>query len=357
MVTDGCNDDRLAKCRDVDAHARPLAGVAGDERLGERSDSNASLTAQRDSLGRVMADWNGVPAPVPTARSFDKMAKANLAKRIWRRTTNSIRLASVAARSDAVLVSYPKSGRTWFRFILSTYFARAFGLGLDVDLHSMFTVLPNFDMDPVRGFPAFAFGQFRPKLPLVPVSHLGHQRRLFLNRPVIFMVRDPRDLIVSAYFHATRQKHRFQGDIGQFISDRDHGLPSLVRYLNGWSAGVAARRAHVLSYENLSSNTEHETAKVLSFLGCEINLPELARAVEASRFSSMQEQERSMGLPAHDYDRSDSESLRMRRGQVGGFADYLDVKQIAMIEGTCARELTLAAKKLLASTGLPLAAC
>jgi hypothetical protein len=282
------------------------------------------------------------------------MTKASLTKRIWRRATNPIYLAWSAARSDAFLVSYPKSGRTWFRFILSTYFANAFDLGVEVDLHSMFTVMPNFDMDPVRGFPAFAFGQHRPKLPLVPVSHLGHQRRLFLNRPVIFMVRDPRDLIVSAYFHATRQKHRFQGDMGQFITDQNHGLSSLVRYLNGWSAGVASRKTHVLSYEGLSANTEHETAKVLSFLGCEIKLPELTRAVEAARFSKMQEQERSIGLPAHDYDRNDVESLRMRRGQVGGFADYLDVEQIAMIEEACSRELTPAAKKLLASTGFPL---
>ena len=61
-----------------------------------------------------------------------------------------------------------------------------------------------------------------------------------------------------------------------------------------------------------------------------------------------------MGIPAHEYDRTDSESLRMRRGQVGGFADYLNAEQIALIEQTCSRELTPAAKKLLVSTGFPL---
>ena len=278
----------------------------------------------------------------------------SLSRRVWHRMTKPIYLATTAMKADAFLVSYPKSGRTWFRFVLSTYLARAFDLGTDVDLHSMFRILPNFDGDPVRGIPAFAAQRFPRQFPLIPVSHLDFRSRLFLNRPVIIMVRDPRDVIVSSYFHATRQKHRFQGDIDQFIADRDLGLPALVRYLNGWAKGVERRRTYVLSYEKLTAATAAETAKVLTFLGCEIKSGELEKAVEAGRFSAMKEQELSIGLPAHEYDRSDGESLRMRRGQVGGFGDYLDAGQIRMIEATCSRELTPGAKQLLAGTGIPI---
>lgn len=276
----------------------------------------------------------------------------NFPGRIWHRATRPLYLATTAMKADAFLVSYPKSGRTWFRFILSNYFANALNLDIDVDLHSMFKVLPNFDRDPVRGLPAFAFGELRPELPLIPVSHFGYQRRLFLNRPVILMVRDPRDVIVSSYFHATRQKLSFQGDMWQFIVDRQRGLPALVRYLNGWSMGIANRKTYVLSYENLTANAYGETAKVLSFLGCKVKLPELAKAVEAARFNSMKKQELSIGLPAHDYDRSDEESLRMRRGQVGGFSAYLDADQIRFIEDTCSRKLRPEAKRLLSATAI-----
>ena len=187
-------------------------------------------------------------------------------------------------KADAFLVSYPKSGRTWFRFVLSSYFAHAFNLDMDVDLHSMFKIMPNLDGDPVRGLPAFAFGKFRHELPLIPVSHLDFQGPALSEPARRMMVRDPRDVIVSSYFHATRQKHSFQGDIGQFITDRQLGLPALVRYLNGWSKGMENRRTHVLSYENLTSDTAAETAKVLSFLRCKIKVPELEKAVEAVRF-------------------------------------------------------------------------
>ena len=276
----------------------------------------------------------------------------NLPNRLWRRVEKRVRLFSYSSAADCFLISYPKSGRTWFRFILSHYFSNAAGLNLSINLHNMFSVLPNFDLDKVRGVPAFTFGKHQPKIPFIPVSHLGYRRSLFLNRPVIFMIRDPRDVIVSAYFHATRHKHRFQGSISDFIMDPEQGLPALVTYLNNWAEGLRRRSHIVLSYEGLSSDTEAETLKILKFLRCEIDSSALKQAIEAGRFSAMQEREISEGLPAHDYDRTDSDSLRMRRGQAGGYTNYLNSEQICAIEEFCANELTAGGKMLVAKTGM-----
>ena len=276
----------------------------------------------------------------------------NLPKRMWRRVEKRIRLFSYSSAADCFLISYPKSGRTWFRFILSHYFNNAAGLNVDINLHNMFSVLPNFDLDTVRGVPAFAFATHQPEIPFIPVSHLGYRRSLFLNRPVIFMIRDPRDVIVSAYFHATRHKHRFQGSMSDFIMDPEQGLPALVRYLNNWSDGLRRRRHIIVSYEDLSLDAETETVKILTFLGCEINSSAVKKAVEAGRFSAMQEREISEGLPAHDYDRTDNESLRMRRGQAGGYGDYLNAEQISVIEKFCSQALTADGKMLVAKTGM-----
>jgi len=265
----------------------------------------------------------------------------------WRRVANAAGLALYFNRIDAVLVSYPKSGRTWFRFILSSYLARAFNLEFTPDLHSMFRVMPNFDMDPVRGLPAFAFSRHGPRPPLVPVSHLPYSRSRFRSFPAILMVRDPRDVMVSAYFHATRHKHRFHGGITEFLNDPEQGVTSLTRYLNGWASGLRQRRHVVVSYEHLSRDPQAETERVLAFLQIGLKPALVAEAVEAARFRNMQELEQAAGLPGHDYDRGDSESLRMRRGKVGGFADYLTAGQIDLIEATCHRELTAEARTIL----------
>lgn len=269
----------------------------------------------------------------------------------WRRAANAAGLAFYPGRIDAILASYPKSGRTWFRFILSSYLAGAFGLKPAPDLHSMFRVMPNFDMDPVRGLPAFAFARHQPRPPLVAVSHLPYSRLRFRSLPVIFMLRDPRDVMVSSYFHATRQKHRFSGDIDGFLGHPDQGVASLTRYLNGWAAGLQHRRHILVSYEDLSRDPQGQTERVLGFLGLKADPQALAQAVEAARFQKMQELERATGLPGHDYDRSDGESLRMRRGKVGGFADYLSPDQIRLVEAACDRQLTPGAKALLRPAG------
>ncbi|MCZ0963953.1 sulfotransferase domain-containing protein [Paracoccus benzoatiresistens] len=271
----------------------------------------------------------------------------DLPRTAWQRTANSVGMARYSNRVDAVLASYPKSGRTWFRFILSSYLANAYGLQPAPDLYSMFAVMPNFDMDTQRGLPAFAFAAHKSAPPLIAVSHLPYSRLRFRNHPIIFMVRDPRDVMVSKYFHATRHKHRFSGDIDGFLRDPKHGIASLAEYLNGWSAGLQGRKHVVVSYEDLSRDTLGETARVLALLDLEIKPRMLADAVEAARFQNMQALELTKGLPGHDYDRRDGESRRMRRGKAGGFADYLTPEQIRFVETTCDRALTPEARALL----------
>src|SRR3546814_14685351 len=119
----------------------------------------------------------------------------------------------------------PRSTRTYTLFPYTTRFRSTVGLGFQPDLVSTFRILPNFDCDPVRGVPAFQF-QRRPAMPLVLISHRRHDAALFADRPIIFLTRAPRYIMVSAYFHAPRHQRRFGVTIGAFLRDRGHGLPA-----------------------------------------------------------------------------------------------------------------------------------
>jgi hypothetical protein len=280
-------------------------------------------------------------------------------RRAFRKIDRRVRLIRAAATADAFLASYPKSGRTWFRFILSHYFAQVAARSTEqpdktIDLFSMFGIVPNFDLDPARGVPAFRYQMQRPHLPLILVTHHNFKRSLFLGRPVIFMVRDPRDVMVSSFFHATRHKHRFSGTMDAFIADQGQGLPALINYLNGWAEGLQSRESAVLSYEELTRDTMGASARIIEFLGCTPAKEALRIAVAAADFGAMRELELQGGLPAHDYDRADSESLRMRRGKVGGFENYLSAAQIEWIQGYCEKNLVVSAKRLMAQTGIKL---
>lgn len=262
-------------------------------------------------------------------------------------------LRSAMAAVDAILASYPKSGRTWLRFALSCYFDEVGGLGLSPDLTTTFRILPNLDRDPLRGLPGFAFTD-NPAVPLIAVTHLPYDRDLFGNRPVIFLLRDPRDVVVSAYFHATRHKNRYHGTLKSFIGDPRQGLPALVGYLNEWAEHLDRHRHHVVSYEAMSADLADVIRNILSFLRLPCDEDAVCRAVEMSGFESMRKSEQEVGIPGHKYDRTDDESLRMRKGKAGGFVDYLDDEDIVLIESACAEGLNAKARKMVAITGLSL---
>src|SRR3546814_13073365 len=93
-------------------------------------------------------------------------------------------------------------------------------------------------------------------MPLVLISHRRHDAALFADRPIILLIRDPRDIMVSAYFHATRHKRRFGGTIGAFMRDRRHGLPALIRGWNGWANGPLRPQHLLLNCAGMFSTTE-----------------------------------------------------------------------------------------------------
>ena len=275
-----------------------------------------------------------------------------LARGVKRRWRDEPRLRAAAARADAFLISFPKSGRTWLRFLLSCYYAEAAGLGFQPDLTTTFRVLPNFDFDPVRGLDASVGTAGGRAYPRVLVSHLPFSERIFLDRPVAFLVRDPRDVLVSAYFHATRHKHVFAGGMDDFLGDRTYGIQALCRFLNGWAEALPERKHLVLSYEQLQASPELQVERLLTFLGTTPDADVLRRAIAASRFDRMRALERRGGIPGHDYDREDDASLRMRNGQAKSFGKWLTLDQAALVLDRCRTNLHPEAWSLLAATGI-----
>ncbi|WP_237219652.1 sulfotransferase domain-containing protein [Sphingomonas arenae] len=275
-----------------------------------------------------------------------------LAKGVKRRWRDEPRLRAAAAQADAFLISFPKSGRTWLRFLLSSYYAEAAGLGFQPDLTTTFRVLPNFDFDPVRGLGASVETAGGGRYPRVLVSHLPFSERIFLDRPIAFLVRDPRDVLVSAYFHATRHKHVFAGGIDEFLEDRTYGIQALCRFLNGWADALQERRHLVLSYEQLQASPELEVERLLRFLGTAPDPEVVRRAIAASRFDRMRTLERVGGIPGHDYDRQDDASLRMRNGEARSFGKWLNADQAARVLERCRADLSSEAWALLGATGI-----
>ncbi|HUD93127.1 sulfotransferase domain-containing protein [Sphingobium sp.] len=244
----------------------------------------------------------------------------------------SLRLASCAA--SALLASYPKSGRTWLRFILAQYFLASREVS-PITTRTMFDFAPNFDLDPVRGIPAFIRRSEEAALPLVPSTHLRYSPMLPSHLPVIFLIRDPRGALNSHYHHVTRHKKSFTGGMDDFLTDAHVGIPHYARYMNSWGWGLSRHRHHILFYEDLIADTAAEMRKLLHFLGEQVDEQALAIAVERSSFDRMRALEIAEGIPGHSYDRSDADALRMRKGQADSFRKEMTRAQQICVEEGC----------------------
>ena len=244
----------------------------------------------------------------------------------------NLRLASGSAK--ALLASYPKSGRTWLRFILAQYFMASRKIPA-ITTQTMFEFAPNFDLDPVRGIPAFIRRSEEGSFPLIPSTHLKFSVTLPRDIPIIFLIRDPRAVLNSDYHHVTRHKKIFSGTMEEFLASRDRGIPHYIGYMNSWESGLSRNPDHIIYYEDLISDTVNEVARLLEFLQEPIDMEALHYAVDNSSFEKMKALEQAEAIPGHLYNRSDANALRMRKGVVDSFRDELTADQQRLIENNC----------------------
>lgn len=241
-----------------------------------------------------------------------------------------------ALACDAMVLSRAKSGRSWLRAMLSRLYQQRHGLDeaqlLEFDnFHEQNAEIPTF---------YFTHGEYLRKR-----FEDSEWSRSFGDRRIVFLVRNPCDVAVSEYFQSTRRASDSKVEL--FGVDRDAsmfdfvmqgplGLSSIVEYLNGWAPIMAARRpALVVRYEDLRANPNDGLGRVSEFLQEPFSKAEIAEAVEFAAFENLQELERknffnNKRLSPKNPD--DPDSFKVRRGKVGGYADYFDPEQVAVME-------------------------
>ena len=229
----------------------------------------------------------------------------------------------------ALICSYPKSGRTWLRYMLANVLVAHCGLDMKLDLTTMFNVIPNDDLEDGRGWPGYLFNDVRP---CIAASHEKYRKKLHHGHNIVFLIRDPRAVIVSYWFHQTKHLRRFKGDIGWFLKDSRYGIPGMLDYLETWVSVVDRERMIVVTYEEMHADTFSALKRVCDFLEIHVGEDEIRAAVAAGEFSRMREMELENGVGGHIYDRGDVAALRVRSGRVQGFAEHLDEADESVVE-------------------------
>jgi hypothetical protein len=246
-----------------------------------------------------------------------------------------------ATSIDAFILSYPKCGRTWVRLMLGRYLLRGEA------------------GDPLK---LFDITRRNPALPTIEVSHddyphwkpytsLHMDKAMYRGKTVIFLVRDPRDVLVSYYFQYTRRGDRelandsgFRGTLSEFIRHPIGGLRSLVGFYNIWARQrTVPATFHLLRYEELRADPAGAFSKLLRLLGLpDYGAAAIQDALDFGRFENMRRLEETGALgnvrlrPPAD---GDPEGFKVRRGIVGGYRDYLSEEDLRHIDAVLSAEL------------------
>ncbi len=215
----------------------------------------------------------------------------------------------------ALVVSFPKSGRTWLRVMLDEL-----------------------------GVPCSYSHDRSSHKEALHLEELGDPGFGLVADRFVFIHRDPRDTAVSGYFQATKRLRNYDDDISAFIRDPHHGIEKIARFNLGWLTGSPGQKpVYALSYEELTAHPQTTLQALVDWLGVEVTTKALETVVADNTFDKMQKREVS-GFYADRYgsalkrpDENSTDGLKVRRGQVGGFRDDLAEKDIAYCDAVLAR--------------------
>lgn len=249
-------------------------------------------------------------------------------------------------KPQALIVSFPKCGRTWLRMMLGKALAHAY------HLHSR---------DPLE---IQEFHRAHPEIPVIDIEHEGdpfNKAPSELNRDlrhlagtrIVFLVRDPRDVVVSSWFEKSlrcgvKSRRRdgsynpngrtqlYSGTLEEFIDEPVGSLATLLEYYTLWFR-QREDFSHfcLMRYEDLHSDLLTQLTKVVSALGIPpLPTESLRYGIEEAAFHKMRKLEASCEtgnprlLPG---DLNNPESFKTRKGVVGGYREYLSESAIISI--------------------------
>lgn len=239
--------------------------------------------------------------------------------------------------------------------------SRLLGLEPEVDLINVFGLLPNLDPSYPRAGRDVHTYRHRddPSVPYIVFSHLPYDEAIFASTPTVFLVRSPADVLVSYYFHVAHRVRKLRGlgpeeerrRLKRFVVQPDKGAPALAAYWNGWASGLGQDDL-VESYERLREDPLAGMRRICRHLGLSLDDDLLRDAITYASFDNMREMEVRGGIADKKSDQADPDALRVRRGVVGGYRDYLDAEDVNAIHEAMSSVLTPASRSLLVRAGL-----
>jgi hypothetical protein len=268
------------------------------------------------------------------AKSTLKMTAYKAIMRYWTR------------KIQVYVVGFPKTGNTWYSFMLRRLLMKTYNLSD--------TELPKVLLHCLWSWQCWR------ALPTgIPVIHTTHNLPgfwdgaddsipqylpPFKNKKVILLIRDPKDTLVSLYYHNVyrRVPPVFQGKPPDMVHDNRYGLDAFVSYYQQWYH-YKSRLADLLlvRYEDHRANPAQIVRDTAAFLGVtgltEALLEDIVHFSSFENMKQMQQSGKSNLYPGGSH--SSQKGVKTRKGKVGGYKHVLDAETVRYIDQVVTQQL------------------
>lgn len=227
---------------------------------------------------------------------------------------------------DTFIVSYPRSGNTWTRFLA----ANLIYSGQPVSFDNIERLIPDCEAQSSRYLKRVA----RPR---IIKSHSYFDPRY---PRVIYIVRDPRDVALSYYDFSRKYRHfddsyPLQRYIEDFVAGRlmsaDWG--TWAENVASWAFARGARPGFLLlRYEDMKARPEQELTRIAEFFGIDASPERLRTAIERSSAERMREMEKTQSKNWVTTRNKRDDIPFVRTAIAGGWKNTLPAESVAEIE-------------------------
>lgn len=182
---------------------------------------------------------------------------------------------------DTFLVSYPRSGNTWLRFMLGEVLHEE-----EATFKNIGTLMPDI------------YHTSRARLDRLPRPRYLKSHEPYDPRypRVVYLVRDPRDVAISYYYWMLKLGREPEGGLKAFLET----FAADKTPYSGWGRHVRSWYTHkdtlprgclFVRYEDLLARPEAQLQRILQFLQIDVPGEHIRQAVEHNAFSRMQKKE------------------------------------------------------------------
>jgi len=261
-----------------------------------------------------------------TAAQLLRLVPGSTALRLKR----DLRDAAWLSEADAVVISFPKSGRTFVRAMLARLYQRRFGID-------------------ERGLLEFAMlRRAPPEIPRLLFTHAGDAMRRpdqihvepsdYSGKKVVLIARHPGDIAVSRYHHLkhrSRDKARrrlAEQPLNRFIWAEQGGIPSIVAFLNQFAALPGAT---IILYEDLLATPDQALKRLANAVGLKTSKADIADAVDFARLPNLKQREREgyfTSARLRPARKDDDRSGKVRQGSSGGYRGELGEAEASKVD-------------------------